>query len=178
MSPRPRSSAAGYTLVEVIIALAILLIGLVGFMKLQVFGATSTNGGRMHSVASELAREVVTGIERLQFNTPALTETGSSGPTPPDGFGRLAGVNPLPTGTHTFADGDIPGVRSNDDAQPFQRRWTVWSWAPTAGGAPSVKLVAVSVIWTEPQSQIQREVVAYTQLSDSAAFSLNITANE
>ncbi len=177
MNRPPRGSASGYTLIEVMIALAILLIGLIGFMRAQIYGITSTNGGRMHDVASELARECVTGIEQLPFNHPVLSVMGTTGSTPPAGFGRLQFASSLPTGTHTIADGDLPGVRTNAEAFGYQRRWTVWGWGPTSGGAPAVKFVAVSVMWTEPRGLGVREVVAYTQLQDAAAFSLNLAAN-
>ncbi|HYD53573.1 MAG TPA: hypothetical protein VEA99_13140, partial [Gemmatimonadaceae bacterium] len=106
-------------------------------------------------------------------------------------FGWLAFESDL-SSAHAWTDGLIPGVRpdANDDSgvddaggsattsPVFERRWTVWGYAPTAGAAPAVKVVAVSVIYREPHTSLRREVVAYTQFFDSAAFALNLTANQ
>lgn len=175
----------GFSLLEVMIALAVLTIGLLGMMHLQIIGIVSNDTGRKHTVATELADELVSGIERLPFGDPLLSPSGNTGPTAPTPFGRLvAGGTLTSTGTHEWSDAThaIPGVRKTTEIGPdhsqYDRRWTVWGYAPSAGAIPIVKLVAVSVVYKERGMSIPREVVLYTQLNEPSSLSANITANQ
>ncbi len=170
---------AGLTILEVMIAMGILLVGILGLMQLQVLGITSNNGGRMTSVATDLASELVAGIERLPFGDATISVTGTSGPTAPTPFGRLVSGMTVASGAHDWDDAaPIPGVRgSTEIPSGYQRRWTVWGYSPSTGALPAVKLVAVSVIWYEPSFSAPREIVRYTQLVDSGVLVSNIPAN-
>jgi hypothetical protein len=179
--PLPARRVRGLSLLEVMIAMAILMVGLLGMMHFQIVGITGNNGGRMHTVAAELAQELVSGIERLQFGDPVLTPTGSSGPTAPTPFGTvLDGSGAVVTGAHEWSDASpVPGVRPSSEIPPeFERRWTVWAYSPTPGAQPAAKLVAVSVVYQEPAVRLRREVVRYTQLADVGTVLFNITANQ
>jgi prepilin-type N-terminal cleavage/methylation domain-containing protein len=175
-----RSSATpGLTLIEVMIALSILLVGLLGMMHMQIIGITSNNGGRMATVGTEVAQELVQGLERLPFGDPLLESTGTSGPSAPDPFGRLVVGSAVATGAHEWSDSTpVPGVRASTEISPqFERRWTVWGFSPSAGALPAVKIIAVSVVYREPGLAIPREVVQYTQIFDSGALVAAIPAN-
>ena len=172
--------ARGVTLLEVMIAMAILAVGLLGMMHFQIVGITGNNGGRMHTIAAELAQEMVSGIERLQFGDAMVAPTGSSGPTPPAPFGPVLDVDgEVTAGAHEWSDASpVPGVRLASEIPPeFERRWTVWAYSPTPGALPAAKLVAVSVVYLEPSIRYRREIVLYTQLSDVGTVLFNITAN-
>ena len=124
--------------------------------------------------------ELVSGIERLPFGDTLIDETGTSGPTPPTPFGRLVTGATIATGANEWSDSSmkVPGVRLDSELPPgFKRRWTVWGYSPSAGALPAVKLVAVSVTWSEPALAVPREVVLYTQLYDPSAFVSNLPAN-
>lgn len=178
---RPPRAAAGFTLLEVMIAFTILIIGLLGFMHFQLVAMNSTNGARMHTTAALLAQEIASGLERLPFGDPLLAPTGDSGPDMPSPFGRLLDASwNVTEGAHAWADDTpVPGVRNAGEAGwEYQRRWTVWGYSPTAGAAPSVKLIAVSVVYQEPRIRYPREVVVFTQISDPAGFAFNIAANQ
>jgi hypothetical protein len=172
--------AAGLSLLEVLIAMSVLLVGILGMMQLQIFGITSNNGGRMQSVATELAQEVVAGVERLPFGDALLAPSGTTGPAAPTPFGRLVSGTTVATGAHAWDDSaPIPGVRASTAIPSgYERRWTVWGYSPSSGALPAVKLVAVSVVWYEPGIRFPREVVRYTQLVDAGAFVANLPANQ
>jgi hypothetical protein len=60
----------------------------------------------------------------------------------------------------------------------YQRRWTVYGFSPAAGGAATVKVVGVSVMWQEPGSWTPREIVLYTQLFEASGLVIGLTANQ
>ena len=60
----------------------------------------------------------------------------------------------------------------------YQRRWRVFGYSPAAGGTPTVKIVAVSVVWREPSLPRPREVVLYTELHNPSAMLNGLTANQ
>jgi hypothetical protein len=175
----------GLTLVEATIALTILAVGLIGLMRLHVLGITSNTGGRMHTQAVEIARELVAGIERLGYTDPRLSDTATPASTPPAAFGWLvegAGVVSTDSGIHVWSDASdssqLPGVRPASALPPgFERRWTVWGYVSPSGGITSVRIVAVSVTWREPSFPRLREVVLYTQMPNPAALMASLATN-
>jgi type IV pilus assembly protein PilV len=177
-----RRGERGTTLLEAMLALSILLIGLLGMARLQVWGMSSTQGARAQTQASQLASELGSALSRLDPANGLLS--GATGATPPPGFGRLlqVGVTGL---AHTFDDSSpVPGVRLNaalerdptDSSNPlYVRRWTVWDVASTSSGAAS-KIIAVSVIWRERTVAIPREVVLYVHAEAKGNYLTNINA--
>lgn len=180
--PRLHRAPLGFSLLEVMVALTILLIGLVGMMQLQIFGIGANAGGRKHTIATELAQELGAGMERLAFNDPVLTPTGGTGPTIPAGFGRLVTGNTLQASVaRAWSDASpIAGVRTAAEAggEQFERRWTVWGYSPGVGASPAVKIVAISVVYREAGLQVPREVLLYAQIHDPAALAANLAANQ
>ena len=128
-----RAASRGLTLIEVMIALAILLVGLLGMMQFQIVGIRPRRRAGKHTVATELAQELMAGIELLPFGDPLLAD-GNIGPTPPTPFGRLVRgdtlTRPAPrVGGPTHRR---PGVRTCEigaDHAEYERRWTVWGYA-------------------------------------------------
>lgn len=186
-----RGRARGFSLIEVMIALAILLVGLVPLLRLQIFGMASNSGARAHMVATQLAQELLSGIERLPFADPLVEQTEATGPTPPATFKPIVtGVGAIAaSGARVWSDATpVPGARTDatiiaaygkDDVGGvrFRRRWRVYGYSPTSGGIPTVKVVAVSVVWREPSLPRPREVVLYTELHNASALLTGITAN-
>jgi type IV pilus assembly protein PilV len=175
----------GFTLIEVMVSLGILLITLVGLMHMQVIGISSNGGARMHTQASELAQELAQGLERLQPTDPRLTLTAGSGSAAPASFGSLVdALGNIDTSTATPWDDSnpVPGARKlSEIPSGYERRWTVWGYSPasaSAGAPPGALLLAVSVIWREPALPRAREVVVYTQVPQPATLMAGILANE
>jgi len=186
MNSNRRQGARGVTILEATVSLAILLIGIVGMMQLQVVGVTADAGARSQTQALQMARELAAGLEKLDpFD--ALVTAHHGGATPPAEFGRLLQPDGTVASLHTAWDDatPLPGVRTDaeilarDGTDPedatlprFQRRWSVWQ-AETAATAGGVKLVSVSVTYREKALPGLREVVLLTQVSNqglSSAF--------
>lgn len=173
--------ARGFTLVEVLIALAIFLVGIVWTMRMQVLGLSWTSSARAHSRAMELALELRAGLEQLPFADSRLAVTGSSGATAPTPFGSLLSDT---SGATTWSDAaPIPGVtldgalerdRANPTAPGFVRRWTVWGYSPTGGIGAGSRVIAISVIYTDRGSLQRREVLVYTHRADPTAVLTSI----
>lgn len=176
----PRRTPRGFTLIEVMIALVVLLVGLLGMMRLQVIGMQANQGSRAQSVAVELARELGLALERLSFDDPLLNANGT-GATPPAPFGRLLDGTTLASGGYTPWTDDkqaqLPSVRAdavldhNSDGTPvYARRWTVWAYQRQPGPLGG-KVIAVSVVFRERASPILYEVVYLTYVSDASSIS-------
>jgi Tfp pilus assembly protein PilV len=182
---RQRVSERGVTLLESLVALTLLLVGILGTMRLQIFGITSDSGARAHTRALQLARELAAGLEKLEtFDAPLAPHY--TGATPPPELRSMlqSDGTPVTTGFTAWSDAaPIAGVTPDaalfatdgadpaDDTHPlFQRRWSVWQSesAATVGG---VKLVAVYVIYSERALPGHREVVLLTQVSNTGLSS-------
>lgn len=180
-----RQGERGFTLLEAVISLSILLVGILGMMQLQIIGVTSDAGARAHTTALQLARELAASLEKLEVKNTALAEHYVA-LTPPAEFGHLVrGDGTLVTSGFTaWSDASpLAGVRTDaaifsvygtDPADPslplYQRRWSVWQDQTAAVGG-GVKLIAVSVTWRERALPRLREVVLLTHVSDQGLAS-------
>lgn len=174
-----RRSAHGFTLIEVMIALAVLLVGMLGLMRLQILGLSWNQSARTQSRAMELALELRAGLEQLPYSDPRLAVTGGWGTTPPTPFGALLGAGgSVASGATVWSDASpIPGVTldsvlGSDPNSPlplFQRRWTVWGYTGMTSMNAGALIIAISVIYVDRGSLQPREVVVYTQRVNPAA---------
>lgn len=184
--PRARRLERGTTLLEAMIALAILLVGLLGMAQLQFYGMNATQGARARTIATQLASELAGALGRLDAADPHLD--GVAGPddtTPPATFGDLLPLGVPTTGVHVWSDSDpVPGAHLDaslegdpeNPGQPlYHRRWTVWNTGVAAAGV-AAKLVAVSVIYRERGIPRPREVVVYVSSQVTGSFMANINA--
>lgn len=176
----PRSSR-GSTLLEAVIALSVLMIGIVGMFRLQIFGVTADEGARAHTQALQVGAELLTALQRLPVDDARLA-AHFVGPTTPAGFGQAGPYTP-------YSDGaPLPGVRLDADfvaagvvntstgAPRFLRRWTVWMPSAPATGGQGSKLIAVSVVWQERGVIGPREVVLYGTTINPAAVTTSIAS--
>lgn len=167
---RRNGAARGTTLIEVMVAMSVLLIGLLGMMDLQIIGLTSNQGARAQMVATQLAREVATGLERLPYGDARLAPTAA--------FGALLQADGTVLAGFTAAADTLPGVRpdstiENDGTLVYQRRWTVRDEGFAGSGTRSV---AVSVIYRERGNARPKEVVVYGGKVNGALLTGNISA--
>jgi type IV pilus assembly protein PilV len=186
-NPKRRSGERGSTLLEAMIALSVLLIGIVGTAKLQIYGMTSTQGARAHTQATQLASELASAIAFLDAGDGRLAGVQGTGSAPPATFGRLLplGVPTSGANLHVWDDANpVPGAHLDsslerdptDASKPvFQRRWTVWDAGVAANGV-AAKIIAVSVIWRERTIATPKEIVVYVNSEVAGAFMADITA--
>jgi hypothetical protein len=183
------------------IAMAVIAVGLLAMWHLHVVGITSNAAGRRHTIATAMARELVSGLERLAFSDGLISShtnyTAQGTPAGPPAsalFGPLvAGDGTIRTGGGVYEWNDstmaVPGVRldsqmreQGDSAARYERRWTVWELLSpqpgAAGGTAGVKLIAVSVIWRDPPFARPREVVLYTQVANASSIVSGLVSSE
>lgn len=175
-------TARGFTLLEVLVSFAILLVGILGLLQLQILGLTSNQGARAHTTASQLAKELATGLAALPLGDPRVAPIGGVGlAAAPPPFGKLLSSDgTVLTGARVWSDADatlLNGVRLDanlpadtvDPSKPlYQRRWTVW------GLASSARVIAVSVVYRERTLRRPREVVFYVQTGDGSGMMANV----
>ncbi len=166
---RTQARDRGMTLLEVMISFSILLVGLLGTMQLQIWGISSNQGARAHTQATQIARDLAAGLEKLPFDDSRLAATAQ--------FGRLVQSNgTLPaSGYADYASATaIPGVQATVPPD-FQRLWTVRDVAISGGGV-GTKVIAVSVVYRERTLRNLREVVLYVQQSNRKLVAANAAA--
>ncbi len=193
MSRPSRLPPRGSSLIELMIAMAVMAVGLLAMWHLHVLGITSNAAGRRHTVATAVARELVTGLERLAFSDTTFLSASCYGQGSMSGTSGLPGCvfGPLVDGSgavqtganvHVWNDSGqaVPGVRLDSQMREqaggtvYERRWTVWDLVSpqpgAAGSTAGVKLIAVSVIWRDPPFTRPREVVLYAQVANAASI--------
>jgi type IV pilus assembly protein PilV len=172
-----RRSARGMTLIEVMVSMTVLLVGLLGMMRLQVWGLTSNAGARAHTTATQLARELAGALSQLPFGDARLAATShfgslveASGAVRTDGFHDYPALLPIPgvTPENMIEEGDS-GTRA------FQRRWTVS--VRQAAGRDAVKVLAVSVVYRERSVARWREVVVYVPNVNRGVLAATLPTN-
>lgn len=180
MTPRthhPCPRPTGFTILEAVIAMTIMIIGVIGTISTLVHGANSDRAARAQTLATIAAEELVTALQALPVTNTALSVNAASA-TPPDPFGPLLSATGVvnTAGSHLWSDGSaIPGVRTDaqlalgpENGLQLQRRWVVWDYTPA--GMPTgsiVRIISVSVIYRDPTL---REVVVYGERPDLGAM--------
>ncbi len=169
------SRRRGFTLIEVMISMAILLVGLLGMMHLQIWGMTSNQGARAQMQATQLAREMVTAVGRIPFDDPRLAKTDLQ-------VGSVLGSGgAIQTGVWTFTS--LPGCRpdslieQDSSGLVYRRFMTVRPVTDSTGKeSTGAKLIGVSVVYRERGSPLPREVLMYISRSRIALLATNVTA--
>jgi prepilin-type N-terminal cleavage/methylation domain-containing protein len=178
-------SRRGVTLLETMVALTLLLIGVVGFLQMQVYSLYSDQGARAKVRAQELARELTAALLRVDADSPLLTPASTS-PTMPANFGKV--LDPTSTGWVSWSDSThaplLPGVIQDASLEPdpldttkplYQRRWAVWQLT-TTNSTSNVRMVAVAVVYHERQLARSRAVILYSQVTSPGASAVNAAA--
>jgi type IV pilus assembly protein PilV len=167
----PSNEPRGTTLIEVMVAMSVLLIGLLGMMDLQILGLTSNQGARAQMQATQLAREIASALERLSITDARLAATSAFGPL-------LQANGSQPSSGFTAAADTLPGVRPDSALEDqgsgpvYQRRWTVRD----EGADSAVKSVAVSVIYRERGGGRLKEVVLFTGKANGSRVMAHLAA--
>ena len=131
----------GYTIVEVMIALAIFSIGFLAYSSLQMSATKSNTKSRWLTQAVTCATDRVEQLLDLPYAHADLA-----------------------AGTHTLAE-DADGIDNNSDGRidepsesgPLNFIWTVTDNVPLA----NVKTVNISITWSSPYGQNTMDLVYY-----------------
>jgi prepilin-type N-terminal cleavage/methylation domain-containing protein len=139
-----RGRGAGFTLVEVTITMAILAVGLLAMLLVQVQALKDGSRGRHSSTGSMLARDQLELAQNMAFSDSALI--------PP-----VAPVWATPPWLANTADpslnpGEIPVRVAQTGGTSTQKIYTVnYRVSPDPGGNPELRLVDLEVWWNDPE---------------------------
>lgn len=154
--PSPRTRAQrGFTMVELLMAMAIFAIGMLGLAALQVVSISQGTGGRLRGTAAFLAHSVldraasegqVTAAERQ-----ANTATGL--PTTTTGWAFIGNASGSPKADGTPLKFDINGrpIDAADKTTPavFTATWFSRTGAVNVGTRTALQEFVVNVTWQE-----------------------------
>jgi Tfp pilus assembly protein PilV len=132
----------GFTLVEVIIALVILMISVMGIFAVFTYATVYNTGNSMRSQALSILQQEVEKIRSAKF-TPTITDNYTPG-TPDDGRRDLRGGT-KPTRPATALNGTTYTVQTIVDNDPFA------TGVQTETDVPNPKLKEITITVT-PQS--------------------------
>jgi Tfp pilus assembly protein PilV len=165
-----RRAAGGFTLVEAMIASAILAISLAALLPLQVMGVRMNRWSERTLDASLLGTDLSENIARWNYSDPRLAplttvssfndstlvatwDMGSSAhPTRKAQFSDSPTADQNATGYNSLGasyqglSADVDG----DGKADFTRYWNVYAIDATGSGTPSGKLIQIIVRWNEP----------------------------
>ena len=116
MSPRARKE--GFTVIELMVALAVLGVGIISISQLFPYGTQSQTRDRLRGSASDLAQQKMEQLREESWSAADLTD-----------------------GTHPTASGETVSLQ---DEGTFNRRWIV---STQSGNFSDMKLVTVYVGW-------------------------------
>ncbi len=102
-TPRPRSSEAGFTLVEALVAMVVLAVGITAVANLMLVGASSNSVGNAATASAALATRELERLKAIEYVTLSAAQGG-------DLDADAAGF---------FRIDDVPGVGR------IRTRWTV-----------------------------------------------------
>ncbi|MDF1563600.1 MAG: prepilin-type N-terminal cleavage/methylation domain-containing protein [Deltaproteobacteria bacterium] len=107
----PSRREAGFSLIEVMIAVVVMSVGMVGLVSMLNVAAKRDGDGRRKDRATAIAYDLLHYLERLPFDAPALVDTHTSNGTDlMDENGTFAGMDNtnLPASTFDHSGGDLP----------------------------------------------------------------------
>ncbi|WAC06331.1 MAG: prepilin-type N-terminal cleavage/methylation domain-containing protein [Thermodesulfobacteriota bacterium] len=125
----------GFTLVELMIAVVVLAIGILGLIGLQVAAMNGNLSANKMTTAMTLAQDEIEQLKRLPLTNGALTDAGNND--------KLTSPANAASFEHTDANNPINESGENTGLGGYYRFWNVADDTPTQGA----KTVVVFVFW-------------------------------
>ena len=122
--PRKPSARAGFSVIELMVALTVLGIGIIGLANVFPLGSQTQMKDRLRTSGADLAQQKMEYLRTEAWSAADLTD-----------------------GTHPTASGEVLTLT---DEGIFNRKWFV---ATQAGTFSDMKLVTVRVSWTYPRPE-------------------------
>lgn len=192
-----RLRARGMTLIELLVAFAVLAISLIGIASLQIASSHMNQMSERLAIASALATDLIENATLWSYTDPRLNASDTITSTTATIVGQrsilVSGITLNTTSTPTFAEGSgTPSALTNNalyggttlyqgytqsqvsGSVPFQRYWSVFNYTSPVDGNTNGKLVVVTVLWYEPAAYGYKEVTASTFISDPATMAAGI----
>jgi type II secretory pathway pseudopilin PulG len=188
MQPLGRSSPRGVSIIESVIAMAVLSIGILGLSGLQTVAVRANGLGQRMQVANELANDFLENARRASYTSTLLASrasvTSTTDPavtvfwdlgrkdvlTNKPSFSEKPGdTNALTAGALGSTYQGLSGDVDKNGSWTFVRYWNVFDVDLANAGVAQGKLVQVIVRWREPGVG-QRQVTASTFRANPAAF--------
>ena len=139
----------GFTLIEVLVSLSVLIIGLLGVALMQVVSISGNTFSKEMAVATELGQDMLETLRASTYTSTVVDTTLSAGDHTNaelfDASGN-AQLNPIDAkGMATDSGGALLPLRL------YTRRWTVTDPAAgaTFGTGTNMKTIAVTVTWND-----------------------------
>ena len=165
-----RSRTRGFTLIEAMVASAILMVALAALLPLQVYGARTNRWSERTLDASLLATDLSENVSRWSYTDARLNALQTVNSFSDSTVAASWNMGTAAVATQTAQYSDSPtrdqnattfnalgatyqGLSSDvdGDGRPdFTRYWNVYSVDLAGTGTPSGKLVQIIVRWNEP----------------------------
>jgi Tfp pilus assembly protein PilV len=161
--PQNRASERGTSLIESMIAMAIVLVGLLGFASLQIVTSRVNHFNKRMAQASAMATDMAENVMRWSYADSRLSPSGMATINSTTDASLVSkwdlGRATTPAYTVQFSEAagnlgtDYQGIAADvdgDGSAEFTRYWNVY--AANFGGTPAAngKLVQIIVRWKEP----------------------------
>ncbi len=149
------NSRAGFTLVEVLVALIILVIGLLGVALLQVTSISGNTFSREMATATTLAQDLLEKLKTLEWTETFMDDALSAGPHPIavdllrdlDGDGNPPFLSVGITTDNIIDERGLGAINPNHGVLLYTRLWSVQDDTP----ALNMKTITVTVSWKDPK---------------------------
>ncbi|HVO19474.1 MAG TPA: prepilin-type N-terminal cleavage/methylation domain-containing protein [Anaeromyxobacter sp.] len=173
------SRARGFTLLEVMVAMVVLLIGSLGVLSVQAYGVRMNEDGRVMTRATELAQDLIAQMQTWDYNNDArllnvnAANDGSiASPLYSDPDGQFEGTVTSAMYDHEESELEASplgwnGVPSASLPTGFTRYWNIAELDYDANGALLGRRVAAIVRWD--RNGLGRRIVVTTFLPNPAA---------
>lgn len=187
--PQVKPTQRGFSLIEVMVSMAILVIGLLSLLGVFGIAMASTQGSQENNTAKQLANEAMEGIltarETANITWAQINNTGSGGifvggflPINNAGVDGIIGTaDDAAAGAQTLELPGPNGIFANNCPGPgpdtclpltnFTRQIQILPVVPNGGGPPlaTLRQVIITIQYTTPQLKIPKQYVLSTFIS-------------